>query len=155
MVLGAGGAALAIVNALLEQGAREVAVANRTIERAVDLRSRFGNRITPISWEKIADNLSECSLLVNTTSLGMTGQPELDLDLRRLSDRAVVSDIVYTPLRTQLLKNAADRGNTVVEGLGMLLHQAVRGFSLWFGTIPEVTPELYDIVARDIDPAHQ
>lgn len=155
MVLGAGGAALAIVNALLEQGAREVAVANRTIERAVDLRSRFGNRITPISWKKIADNLSECSLLVNTTSLGMTGQPELDLDLRRLSDRAVVSDIVYTPLRTQLLKNAADRGNTVVEGLGMLLHQAVRGFSLWFGTIPEVTPELYDIVARDIDPAHQ
>jgi shikimate dehydrogenase len=152
VVLGAGGASLAVVNAILEQGASEVAVANRTIEKAHALRQRFGSRVVPLAWEKMADQLSECSLLVNTTSLGMTGQPELDVDLSRLSPSAVVSDIVYTPLRTKLLQDAARRGNVVVEGLGMLLHQAVRGFSLWFGVTPDVTRELHALVARDIDP---
>jgi shikimate dehydrogenase len=152
VVLGAGGASLAVVNAILEQGASEVVVANRTIDKAHALRQRFGSRVVPLQWERIADQLSECSLLVNTTSLGMTGQPGIELDLSRLSPSAVVSDIVYTPLRTKLLQDAARRGNPVVEGLGMLLHQAVRGFSLWFGVTPEVTSELYALVAQDIDP---
>jgi shikimate dehydrogenase len=151
-VLGAGGASLAIVNALLDQGASEVTVFNRTIERAEALRGRFGTRVKPAPWTFMADQLVDCNLLVNTTSLGMKGQPPLDLDLSRLPSKAIVTDIVYTPLLTDLLKAAAARGNPIVEGLGMLLHQAVRGFSLWFGVKPAVTPELYDIVARDIDP---
>jgi shikimate dehydrogenase len=155
VVLGAGGASLAIVNALLERGASEVAVANRTIEKADLLRTRFGPRVVPTAWETVADQLSDCSLLVNTTSLGMKGQPELELDLSRLPGSAVVTDIVYVPLRTRLLNDAAMRGNTVVEGLGMLLHQAVRGFSLWFGVTPQVTPELHALVARDIDPGYR
>ena len=155
VILGAGGASLAVVNAILEQGAGEVVVLNRTLEKAEQLRRRFGERVTPAEWHKAADQLSECSLLVNTTSLGMKGQPDLNLDLTRLNTSAVVTDIVYTPLRTQLLENASSRGNRVVEGLGMLLHQAVRGFSLWFGVTPKVTQELYDLVACDIDPDYQ
>jgi shikimate dehydrogenase len=155
VVIGAGGASLAVVNAILEQGASEVAVANRTVEKAHALRQRFGSHVVPVDWERMADQLSECSLLVNTTSLGMKGQPGIELDFSRLSESAVVSDIVYTPLRTKLLEDAARRGNTVVEGLGMLLHQAVRGFSLWFGVTPEVTPELHTLVARDIDPDYR
>jgi shikimate dehydrogenase len=152
VILGAGGAALAVVNAILEQGASEVVVANRTVEKAEILKQRFGSRVVPLDWSKAADQLSECSLLVNTTSLGMKGQPEITLDLSRLDPAAMVSDIVYVPLRTKLLVDAAKRGNTVVEGLGMLLHQAVRGFSLWFGPTPQVTPELHTLIARDIDP---
>lgn len=152
VVLGAGGASLAVVNTLLEQGVSEVAVANRTREKAEQLRQRFGKRVKAIGWAEAADHLGDCSLLVNTTSLGMKGQPELAIDLSRLSGTAIVTDIVYTPLRTKLLSDAAARGNVVVEGLGMLLHQAVRGFSLWFGVTPRVTEELHDLVARDIDP---
>jgi len=153
VVLGAGGASLAVVNAILEQGASEVAVANRTREKAEQLRQRFGPRVIAADWNALSAQLAESSLLVNTTSLGMKGQPELDLDLSRLPHEAVVTDIVYTPLRTRLLRDADRRGNKIVEGLGMLLHQAVRGFSLWFGTTPQVTPELHDLVARDIDPS--
>lgn len=152
VVIGAGGASLAVVDALLLQGVAQVAVANRTREKAEQLRARFGDRVVPIDWDDVADQLDDCSLLVNTTSLGMKGQPKLDIDLSRLTQKAVVSDIVYTPLRTPLLEQAAARGNIVVEGLGMLLHQAVRGFSLWFGVMPQVTQELHDLVARDIDP---
>lgn len=152
LVLGAGGASLAVVNAILQQGVSEVAVANRTREKVEQLRKRFGQQIIPVDWDDAADQLGECDLLVNTTSLGMRDQPSLELDLSRLSSRAVVADIVYVPLRTQFLVDAAARGNTVVEGLGMLLHQAVRGFSLWFGVTPAVTRELHDLVARDIDP---
>jgi shikimate dehydrogenase len=155
VVLGAGGASLAVVNAVLEQGASEVAVANRTPEKVELLRRRFGARVVPLAWEHAAGQLSECSLLVNTTSLGMKGQPPLSLDLSRLAASAVVTDIVYTPLRTPLLEDAAARGNTVVEGLGMLLHQAVRGFSLWFGVKPAVSQELYTLIARDIDPEYR
>lgn len=154
-VLGAGGASLAVVNALLEREAAEVLVANRTLEKAEMLRQRFGSRVLPVAWETAANQLHECSLLVNTTSLGMKGQPGLELDLRHLPTSAVVTDIVYTPLRTKLLHDAAARGNPVVEGLGMLLHQAVRGFSLWFGVRPEVTEELHDLIARDIDPDYR
>jgi shikimate dehydrogenase len=155
VVLGAGGASLAVVNAILEQGASEVAVANRTVEKVHALRQRFGSRVVPLDWGRMADQLSECSLLVNTTSLGMKGQPGIELDLARLSPSAVVSDIVYTPLRTKLLQDAARKGHVVVEGLGMLLHQAVRGFSLWFGVTPDVTAELHALVARDIDPDYR
>ncbi len=154
VVLGAGGASIAIVNVLLEQGVSEVAIANRTRAKAQLLRDQFGSRVMPVDWDTAADHLSECSLLVNTTSLGMKGQADLVIDLSRLPIDAVVTDIVYTPLRTKLLMDAAQRGHGVVEGLGMLLHQAVRGFSLWFGEIPRVNPDLYDLVARDIDPAY-
>lgn len=152
VVLGAGGAALAIVNALLNEGAEEVMVVNRSLEKAEALRTRFGNKLKPVNWDNRAGVLSEADLLVNTTSLGMTGQPDLDIDLSRLPASAVVTDIVYTPLRTKLLDDAAARGHVVVEGLGMLLHQAVRGFELWFGVRPEVTAELHDLVAADIMP---
>ena len=152
VVLGAGGASLAVVNAILDQGVREVAVANRTAEKVEQLRTRLGKRVVAVEWNNVAAQLGDCSLLVNTTSLGMKGQPELGIDLSLLPQSAVVTDIVYTPLRTRLLEDAAARGNTVVEGLGMLLHQAVRGFSLWFGVTPQVTQELHDLVARDIDP---
>lgn len=155
VVLGAGGASLAVVNAILEQGVSEVVVANRTLEKAEHLRVRFGDRVKPLAWDRAADQLDDCSLLVNTTSLGMKGQPELDIGLSRLSQNAVVTDIVYTPMRTRLLHDAAERGNRVVEGLGMLLHQAVRGFSLWFGVTPQVTAELHDLIARDIDPDYR
>ena len=154
VVLGAGGAALAIVNALLNEGAEDVVVVNRSLEKAEALRTRFGNKVKPANWESRAGVLSEAELLVNTTSLGMTGQPDLDIDLSRLPASAVVTDIVYTPLRTKLLDDAAARGHVVVEGLGMLLHQAVRGFELWFGVRPEVTAELHDLVATDIAPKH-
>ena len=155
VILGAGGASLAIVNAMLEQGVSEVAVLNRTREKAEHLRGRFGSCVRVGDWDKAAEHISDCSLLVNTTSLGMKGQPDLMLDVSRLDPTAVVTDIVYTPLRTKLLEDAARRGNRVVEGLGMLLYQAVRGFSLWFGVTPHVTSELYDLVARDIDPDYR
>jgi shikimate dehydrogenase len=111
--------------------------------------------VLPLDWDKAGDQLTECALLVNTTSLGMKGQPEVGLNMSRLPVEAVVTDIVYTPLRTKLLADAAARGNRTVDGLGMLLHQAVRGFSLWFGVTPQVTDELHDLVARDIDPDYR
>ncbi len=152
VVLGAGGAAMAIVNALLLQGMSEVAVVNRSPGKAEQLRLRFGGKVRPVLWQQRADVLDDAALVVNTTSLGMKGQPGLELDLFRLNPQAVVTDIVYTPLRTRLLEDASARGNVTVEGLGMLLHQAVRGFELWFGVRPVVTDELHDFVARDIDP---
>ena len=154
VILGAGGAAVAVANALLTNGAKEVAVVNRSFERAEAMRTRLGPQIIPINWTQRSDTLSDCGILINTTSLGMSNQPPLDIDLERLPAQAVVADIVYTPLRTRLLLDAAARKHTVVEGLGMLLHQAVRGFELWFGVRPEVTRELHDLVARDIDPGY-
>ena len=152
VLLGAGGASVAIINALLEQGVSEIAVTNRSIEKAEALAARFGSAIKPHDWSLRNDVLADASLVVNTTSLGMTGQPPLDVDLAKLDAKSVVTDIVYSPMRTSLLRDAAARGNTVVEGIGMLLHQAVRGFELWFGVRPVVTDELYRLVARDIDP---
>lgn len=155
VVLGAGGSSLAVVAALLSAGVPGIAIVNRTHERAEAVRKRFGHRVQPVSWERREDVLTSASLLVNTTSLGMTGQPRMDLDLRRLPDSAVVTDIVYSPLVTPLLRQAAQRGLKTVTGLGMLLHQAVRGFELWFGQRPDVTQTLYDLVAMDIDPGYQ
>ena len=152
VILGAGGAAMAIVGALLDLGMTEIAVANRTLERGRQLRVKFGSAVMPVPWEDRGAALSGCAILVNATALGMTGQPALGIDLARLPAASIVADIVYSPLRTPLLADAAKRGNPTVDGLGMLLHQAVGGFELWFGQRPEVTSQLYDLVARDIDP---
>ncbi|MCH8155831.1 MAG: shikimate dehydrogenase, partial [Proteobacteria bacterium] len=119
---------------------------NRTAARAEALARALGARVVPVPWESRADALDGLALLVNTTSLGMAGQPELDLDLDPLPAAALVTDIVYTPLETPLLANARARGNPAVDGLGMLLHQARPGFEAWFGVAPEVTAELRALV---------
>ena len=149
-VLGAGGAARAVVWALLQEGAPEVRLVNRTLSRAEalarDLAGDFGAAVTPLAWEGAGEAAGEAldgaALLVNTTSLGMAGQPPLEIDLAALPGSALVTDIVYAPLETPLLGLARARGNPTVDGLGMLLHQARPGFEAWFGVAPEVTPEL-------------
>lgn len=150
VVLGAGGAARAVIQGLLERGAERIALVNRTQERAKALRKVFGSAVEPSRWDECTPLLSGAALLVNTTSLGMTGQPELEVNLRSLPPSAVVVDLVYAPLKTELLRQAEERGFRIADGLGMLLHQAVRGFELWFGVKPEVTPELRELVKRDI-----
>jgi shikimate dehydrogenase len=152
IVLGAGGAARAVVFALLQRGAGRVTVANRTFEKAEAFRVRFGERVHPLRWAEVEGRLAEVQLLANTTSLGMAGQPKLDIAVTRLPASAVVTDIVYVPLQTPLLAAAGKRGLRTADGLGMLLHQAVRGFSLWFGIRPEVTPELRALVEADLRP---
>jgi len=151
MILGAGGAARAIAGTLVARGAAQVQVANRTLARAETMRVDFGKRITPLAWDEAPDGLAGIDLLVNTTSLGMAGQPPLQFDLAKLPGAAIVADIVYVPLETAFLRVARERGNRVVGGLGMLLHQAVRGFELWFGMKPEVTDDLYSFVAENIE----
>ena len=151
VVLGAGGAARAIVQALLGAGVPEVRLLNRTLARAEQMAMEMADkrlRIEP--WEARAEVLSEALLLVNTTSLGMRGQAPLELDLSHLTPAAVVNDVVYTPLETPLLAAAAARGNATVGGLAMLLHQARPGFEAWFGVAPEVTAELHAHVLGDI-----
>jgi shikimate dehydrogenase len=150
MVVGAGGAARALVFGLLERGAGRIYLANRTLEKAQVLRERFGARVHPLAWNGIEARLPEVRLLANATSLGMVGQPALGIDVTRLPADAVVTDIVYAPLETPLLAAARNRGLRTADGLGMLLHQAVRGFSLWFGIRPEVTPELRALVEADL-----
>jgi len=141
-VAGAGGAARAVVAALVDAGVPEIHLFNRSIEKAEALACDLGGPIHVVPWFGRASALAEAALLVNTTSLGMTNQPSLDLDLSALPPDAVVTDIVYAPLETPLLAAARARGNAVVDGLGMLLHQAVPGFEAWFGVRPEVTAEL-------------
>jgi shikimate dehydrogenase len=150
LVLGAGGSSRAVVFGLIERGIRCVHLANRTMERAQALADQFGAAVRPISWDEVNDVLPRAGLLVNTTSLGMHGQPALDVDVARLSGEAIVADLVYVPLETALLKAARARGLKTADGLGMLLHQAVRGFELWFGQRPEVTPELRALVEADL-----
>ena len=142
LVLGSGGAAKAIVSALLGDGAPQVLVANRTRARADGLREQFGARVSPYDWTRIPELVGDAAIIVNTTSLGMAGQPELSIDLSRLHAPTVVTDIVYTPLRTPLLEEAAARGCETVDGLGMLLHQAVPGFERWFSYTPTVDDDL-------------
>jgi shikimate dehydrogenase len=149
VLLGAGGAARAAAVALLDAGAPEVRLANRTAERAERLAADVGGPIRVIGWGDRAAALADATLLVNTTTLGMTGQPPLDLPLDRLPPSAVVNDVVYAPLETALLVAARRRGNPVVDGLGMLLHQARPAFAAWFGVEPEVTPELRRFVLQD------
>ena len=150
LVLGAGGSARAVVFGLLERGIKRVHLANRTIARAQALADQVGARVDPVAWETIGDLLPRAGLLVNTTSLGMHGQPALKLDVSLLPPRAVVADLVYVPLETPLLAAARARGLKTADGLGMLLHQAVRGFELWFGRRPVVTPELRALVEADL-----
>lgn len=150
VVLGAGGASRAIIHGLLERGVGRVAVVNRTLGRAEALRDQFGSRVHPVAWRDLPGRLAGCRLLVNTTSLGMKGQPPLDIDLSPLSPDALVSDAVYVPLQTPLLRAAKAQGLATVDGLGMLLHQAVPGFERWFGVRPEVTPELRALAIADL-----
>jgi shikimate dehydrogenase len=151
LVLGAGGAARAVIAGLLDRGLERVVVANRTLERAQELTAFDPRRIEAVAWDKLAAALARSDLLVNTTSLGMDGQPPLILDLTGLPDHAVVADIVYVPLETPLLAAARGRGLRAVDGLGMLLHQAVPGFARWFGVTPEVTPALRAVIVADIE----
>lgn len=137
-VFGAGGAARAVIAALIEVGVPEIRLANRTRARADALRSDFGAKVHVQEWVQAEAMIDGAATVVNTTSLGMTGKPDLVLPLASLSPQALVTDLVYTPLKTQFLIEAEERGATVVDGLGMLLHQAAPGFERWFGTRPEV-----------------
>lgn len=137
-VFGAGGAARAVVASLLEVGVPEIRIANRTRPRAEALRSDFGARVTVHDWVQAANMLEDATCIVNTTSLGMMGKAPFRVPLDALSHRALVTDLVYTPLRTDFLQVAEAMGCTVVDGLGMLLHQAAPGFERWFGQRPEV-----------------
>ncbi|MEY8803156.1 shikimate dehydrogenase [Leisingera sp. XS_AS12] len=138
VVLGAGGACRAVVASLLEAGVPEILLTNRTRERAEQLRSEFGDRIRVEDWIQAGNIIEEGALVVNTTSLGMTGKPRLRVPLDGLRQDAVVTDLIYAPLKTELLSYAEEVGCTVVDGLGMLVHQAVPGFERWFGVRPEV-----------------
>lgn len=151
VVLGAGGAAKAVVWSLLDQGVDEIGVVNRTTSRVQELAATFGPKVKPVAWRDAGSALATAGLLVNTTSLGMRGAPPLELPLTNLPVAATVCDIVYVPLATPLLNAARRRGNTVVDGLGMLLHQAVPGFAAWFGIKPQVTRDLRDLVVADIE----
>jgi shikimate dehydrogenase len=145
-IIGAGGSAKAIIAALLEENAQSITIVNRTPERIAILQKQFGTRIH--SAGKL--DLGDLDLLVNTTSMGMEGQPRLELDISGLNPKAIVADIVYSPLETEFLQRAKIQGNPTLQGLGMLLHQAVKGFELWFGIRPEVTMELHDLIAADV-----
>jgi len=154
LVLGAGGSSRAVVFGLLERGIGRIHLANRTITRAEALAGQFGDKVVPLHWPRIAEVMPRAGLLVNTTSLGMKGQPPLGLEIGALPAGATVADLVYVPLETELLAAARCRDLKAADGLGMLLHQAVRGFELWFGRRPEVTPELRALVEADLRAAH-
>jgi shikimate dehydrogenase len=149
VVLGAGGGARAVIFALLAREVGRIYVINRTQEKAQALRKKFGAAVQLAGWDETTGLLGGAGLLVNTTTLGMVGQPPLELNLRCPAS-LVVADIVYAPLVTGLLAAARARGLRSADGLGMLLHQAVRGFQLWFGVRPEVTPELRALVEADL-----
>jgi len=147
-VLGAGGAARAIVSSLLDAGVPQIMISNRTRIRAENLKADFGAKITVVDWVKSGNMLEDAATVVNTTSLGMVGKAEFRVPLDGLSPKAVVTDIVYTPLQTKLLETAAEIGCRTVDGLGMLLHQAVPGFERWFGVRPEVNEKTRATILR-------
>ena len=150
LILGAGGAARAIIAGLQERNIEKITIVNRTRERAEELALMSGGQVAVAEWSKLSFQLESADLVVTTTSLGMSGQPDLDLSLDPLGKNALVTDIVYVPLETNLLKQARLRGNPVVDGLGMLLHQAVPGFEHWFGKRPVVTDALRHLVEDHI-----
>jgi shikimate dehydrogenase len=150
-ILGAGGAARGIIRGLLDRGIPHIRLCNRTRERAEALAEEFNPSVIVFAWEHRADMLTDCGLLVNTTTQGMEGNPPLDIDLSNFSVPGVVCDIVYTPLETDLLRRARAAGFHTADGLGMLLHQAVPGFEKWFGVRPEVTDELRALVIADLE----
>ncbi|MCR9121982.1 MAG: shikimate dehydrogenase [Phyllobacteriaceae bacterium] len=151
LVIGAGGASRAILHALVQAGYRHVDLANRTRERAAELADLFGERIHPASLAAIDELAGDADLIVNTTSLGMSGEPSLTVDFARVGDSTIVTDIVYAPLVTPMLAAARERGLTTADGLGMLLHQAVPGFQHWFGIRPRVTSDLRAHIVADLE----
>jgi shikimate dehydrogenase len=154
LVLGAGGASRAVVAGLQERRIKTIRIANRTRAKAEEVMNDLGldgSGLEAADWKDVNALVPESDLVVNTTSLGMSGQPPLDLDLSQAPASAIIADIVYVPLVTPLLAQAQNRGLRTVDGLGMLLHQAVPGFARWFGTVPEVTPELRELIAADVE----
>ncbi|MGO4387749.1 shikimate dehydrogenase [Microvirga sp. 2YAF29] len=155
LVLGAGGAARGIVAGLQDRPLKRILITNRTRDRAEELARAFGVTggvtIETLAWDELNHGVAQSQLIVNTTSLGMAGQSPLPIDLKQAPDNAIVSDIVYAPLRTPLLAAAEARGLRIVDGLGMLLHQAVPGFERWFGVKPQVTPGLRALIVADIE----
>ena len=152
LVIGAGGGARAICYALLQEGAKDVRIVNRTFERAVALSEEFDGRIAVLNWEDRHDVLAEMAMIVNVTNQGMVGNPALDLRLNLLPKEALVADIVYTPLETPLLKAARVRGNATINGLGMLLHQGIPAWKSWFNIEPVITTELRQMLEKSIPP---
>lgn len=154
VILGAGGSARAIANTLAQNHAASILIHNRTHSRAENIAALIGSPLKAITPDELQDALPEAGLIINTTSAGLTDSEQMDLPWSILDPHTIIADIVYTPLITPLLNAAKTHGHPIVPGLGMLLHQAVFGFEKWFGLRPEVNRELYDIVARDIDPGY-
>ena len=148
LVLGAGGASRAVIAALLSEGSKKIIVLNRTIEKAEALKKDYDNKITVESWKNINDVAASSSNIINTTSLGMNDETFIAINPKAIPKKALVSDLVYTPLETNLLKIAKDRGSRTVDGLGMLIHQGIPGFEAWFGQKPLVTEELRKILIK-------
>lgn len=153
VILGAGGAARAIVYGFLEAGVSQVRVFNRSHARAEALAHHFGHKVVALDWSERNARSHDASVLVNTTSVGMKGEGHLGIDVAALKRDCVVADIVYVPLQTELLRTAQAEGLATADGLGMLLHQAVPGFERWFGQRPTVTDDLYRLVATDVEAA--
>jgi shikimate dehydrogenase len=147
LVLGAGGAARAVAASLAAQGAKEIRVANRTLDKAQEIAGAVGATVKVVPWEQREDALDGVALLANTTSLGMAGKPPLEISLSRLPKGALVGDLIYIPPETPLLAAARARGNVTVNGLGLLLNQARPAFNAWFGVMPEITPALRQAIA--------
>ena len=150
VVIGAGGAARAIIVSLMDQGCNEIRLFNRTLSTAKELAQEFGPAVSAYKWEERHSALAGTALVVNTTNQGMNSQPALDINLSELPQSALVSDAIYTPLETTFLAAARLRGNQTVNGLGMLLHQARPAFKSWYGVMPEVTEELRNSVIRTL-----
>ena len=148
VVLGAGGASRAVIAALLSEGSKQIMVLNRTIEKAEVLKKDYDNKITVESWENINEVLASSNNIINTTSLGMNDETFIPINPEAIPEKSLVSDLVYTPLETNLLKIAKNRGSKTVDGLGMLIHQGVPGFEAWFGQKPLVTEELREILIK-------
>lgn len=148
LVLGAGGAARAIVASLLHERVPQILLANRTRARADALKAHFGGKVEIVDWNNVSSRLGEASTLINTTSLGMTGKEDLKLSLDNLQPTTLVTDLVYTPLITSLLAAADEKGCPIVDGLGMLLHQGAPGFERWFGQTPQVDDALREVMLR-------
>ncbi|WGI74288.1 shikimate dehydrogenase [Sinorhizobium meliloti] len=151
VILGAGGASRAVIQAIRDRGVKTIHVVNRTPERARELADRFGTAVHAHSMAALPEVVSGAGLFVNTTSLGMDGEPAPAIDFSGLAPDAVVTDIVYVPLKTPLLRQAEEQGFRIVDGLGMLLHQAVPGFEKWFGLRPVVDETLRQIIVSDMD----
>jgi shikimate dehydrogenase len=150
LVLGAGGASRAAIHALKLRGFTSIMVANRTIEKALELKHRFGSNVSAHALDSIQELAASANIIVNTTSLGMKGEGSLPLDMSKLHAETLVTDIVYVPLMTPLLVAAQTAGLKVVDGLGMLLHQAAPGFEKWFATLPTVTDDLRNMIIQDM-----